>query len=117
MTLQQGINQSSASKPSERACKICMKPVEIHGWAKVRSKYDAKFVRCTGCGFISIENPSWLVEAYADPINPSDTGYLSRNLWCAERVRMIIELCLDPAKKYLDYAAGYGVFVRLMRDI
>jgi len=62
-------------------------------------------------------NPSWLPEAYAQPINASDTGYLARNLWCVERVRMVIELCLDPGGKYLDYAAGYGVFVRLMRDV
>src|SRR5690242_8869172 len=118
MTLQQGLSPSTLSGPSGTACKICMKPIETHGWATVRSKYEARFVRCTACGFISIENPTWLAEAYTDPINPSDTGYIARNFWCAERVRMIIELCrLDPAKRYLDYAAGYGVFVRLMRDI
>jgi hypothetical protein len=75
-------------------------------------------MRCSRCGFISVANPFWLAEAYAQPINASDTGYLSRNLLCVERVRMIIELCrLDPAGKYLDYAGGYGIFVRLMRDI
>jgi hypothetical protein len=58
-----------------------------------------------------------LPEAYASPINVSDTGYVARNLWSAERVRMIVELSRDPAGKFLDYAAGYGLLVRLMRDI
>ncbi|MBA2271173.1 MAG: class I SAM-dependent methyltransferase [Chthoniobacterales bacterium] len=30
---------------------------------------------------------------------------------------MFIELFLNPAGRFLDYAAGYGLFVRLMRDI
>ena len=98
------------------SCKICEHPVTLHGRATVRSKYDANFLRCTHCGFISVENPFWLPEAYAAPINASDTGYVSRNLWCHERVRMVIELCLSPTGRYLDYAAGYGLLVRLMRD-
>ena len=100
------------------SCKICGQPVSSHGRAKVLSKYEASFLRCSHCGFISVENPFWLPEAYAQAINPADTGYLARNLLCRDRVRMVIELCrLNPTGKYLDYAAGYGVLVRLMRDI
>ena len=98
-------------------CKICAQPVESHGRAKVRKKYNALYVRCACCGFISVEDPFWLPEAYAEPINASDTGYMARNLWCRDRVRMVIELFLSPTGRFLDYAAGYGVFVRLMRDI
>jgi len=30
---------------------------------------------------------------------------------------MFIELFLNPSGRFLDYAVGYGMFVRLMRDI
>ena len=97
-------------------CKICAQPVELHGQATLRSKYNALYVRCDSCGFVSVADPFWLPEAHAEPINASDTGYLARNLWCRDRVRMLIELFLNPSGRFLDYAAGYGVFVRLMRD-
>jgi len=64
-----------------------------------------------------LENPHWLTEAYAEPINRSDTGYVWRNLWARDKVRECIERHLNPAGVFLDYAAGYGLFVRLMRDI
>jgi hypothetical protein len=66
---------------------------------------------------VFIANADWLPEAYAEPINVSDVGYVSRNLSCQARMQMFIELCLNPPLKFLDYAAGYGLFVRLMRDI
>lgn len=64
-----------------------------------------------------IENANWLEEAYAAPINISDTGYVARNLGCQVRMQMFIELFLNPEGRFLDYAAGYGMFVRLMRDL
>jgi hypothetical protein len=106
-----------ATPQGHEVCKVCRDPATPHGRARVRSKYEAVFLRCNRCGFISIANPIWLPEAYASPINVSDTGYVARNLWSAERVRMIVELSRDPAGKFLDYAAGYGLLVRLMRDI
>ena len=64
-----------------------------------------------------IPDPIWLGEAYTEPINRSDTGYVSRNLWCRDKVCSLIEASqLDGDGTFLDYAAGYGMFVRLMRD-
>ncbi|HTB85363.1 MAG TPA: class I SAM-dependent methyltransferase [Candidatus Sulfotelmatobacter sp.] len=64
-----------------------------------------------------MENPHWLAEAYAEPINRSDTGYVWRNLWCRDKVCALIEANeLNAAGTFLDHAAGYGLFVRLMRD-
>lgn len=66
---------------------------------------------------MSMEDPRWLAEAYAEPINRSDTGYVWRNLACRDQVCALIEASqLDADKVFLDYAAGYGMFVRLMRD-
>jgi len=88
-----------------------------HGRAQFRRRYEGVFRRCRSCGFMFVEQPSWLQEAYAEPINRSDTGYVARNLRCRDRVRMLIELLLRPDGTFLDYGAGYGLFVRLMRDL
>jgi 2-polyprenyl-3-methyl-5-hydroxy-6-metoxy-1,4-benzoquinol methylase len=97
-------------------CKICKSPTLIHGNTIVRKKHETTFFRCSDCGFVFVDEAPWLAEAYADPINLTDTGYVQRNLVCQTRVRMFIELFLNPSSVFLDYAAGYGLFVRLMRD-
>ena len=83
----------------------------------VLKKHDARLLRCSNCGFIFVESPNWLAEAYLEPINRADTGYVWRNLWARDRMRLCIEAHLNPGGMFLDYAAGYGLFVRLMRDI
>jgi hypothetical protein len=97
-------------------CLICGQATVAHGQAKIRHLHEGRFRRCESCGFVFIENVNWLPEAYAEAIDASDTGYVARNLACRDRARMFIELFLDPAGEFLDYAAGYGLFVRMMRD-
>ena len=82
----------------------------------VRGTYGALLLRCSNCGFMFVPDPIWLGEAYAEPIDRSDTGYVSRNLWARDKMCECIESNLDPDGIFLDYAAGYGLFVRLMRD-
>jgi hypothetical protein len=97
-------------------CIICNGQTTQHAEAKVRGKFTASFLQCLHCGFIFVSNPTWLAEAYAEPINRSDTGYVWRNLWARDKVRLVIDSFLNPDGVFLDYAAGYGLFVRLMRD-
>ena len=97
-------------------CNICDGQTAEHARAKIRGKHDAVFLKCLNCGFIFVPDPSWLTEAYAEPINRSDTGYVWRNLWARDKMRECIEFNLNPDGIFLDYAAGYGLFVRLMRD-
>lgn len=97
-------------------CPICSQATVAHGQAKIRHLHEGCFRRCESCGFVFIENATWLPEAYAEAVDASDTGYVARNLACRDRARMFIELFLNPAGKFLDYAAGYGLFVRMMRD-
>ena len=97
-------------------CNICQAPTTEFASVLVRGKYDALLLRCSNCGFMFIPDPIWLGEAYAEPINRSDTGYVWRNLWARDKVRECIESNLNPDGIFLDYAAGYGLFVRLMRD-
>jgi len=101
----------------DAVCNICNSPATEHARMVVLKKYNAHLLRCSNCGFMFVENPAWLAEAYTEPINRSDTGYVWRNLWARDRMHACIETHLNPGGIFLDYAAGYGLFVRLMRDI
>ena len=84
--------------------------------AKVLNKYNVKYYHCPNCGFLQTEEPYWLDEAYKSAIGSADTGIQKRNRIFANRSSVIISSFFDPNKKFLDYAGGYGIFVRMMRD-
>ncbi len=98
-------------------CKICGKENKFVFKAKILKKYEISYFHCENCGFLQTEEPYWLAESYKSPINISDTGYLSRNINLSKIVTTLLVSFFDYKKKFLDYAGGYGVFVRLMRDI
>lgn len=98
-------------------CKICENLASLAFNSKVLSKYDVKYFKCSKCGYLFTENPYWLDEAYKNPINISDTGIMARNIYFSKIVSSILFFCFDKSAKYLDYAGGYGIFTRLMRDI
>jgi len=98
-------------------CKICGNQSNFIFSAKILNKYNIKYFNCPQCGFLQVEEPFWLQEAYAQPINISDTGYLQRNIGLSKTTSAILTLFFNHKEKFLDYAGGYGVFVRLMRDI
>lgn len=81
------------------------------------NKYVISYFYCNNCGFLQTEEPFWLQEAYREPINISDTGYLQRNLYYSKKLTILLFFWFNKDGKFLDYAGGYGVFVRLMRDI
>ena len=58
----------------------------------------------------------WLEEAYEKPINPSDVGYVHRNVHFAGILARLFGEKKLPVKFFLDYGSGYGMLVRLMRD-
>ena len=97
-------------------CAICGSPTRIIFEAPVLNKYPARYCRCSRCGFVNVADPTWLEEAYRQPINPEDTGILARNLEFSKAAAILIARLFDPRKTFLDYAGGYGIFVRLMRD-
>jgi len=98
-------------------CKICQSESNSLYQAKVLSKYDITYFHCPNCHFIQMEEEFWLEEAYQDSINISDTGYMRRNIVLSKVVTAVLGLFYPGPTKCLDYAGGYGVFVRLMRDI
>lgn len=97
-------------------CPICEMPAVIIGSAMVRCKYEAIFFQCNSCGYAFVPNPTWLGEAYEEPINRSDVGYVSRNISLASRISCLLRILRMQDQPMLDFGAGYGLFTRLMRD-
>ena len=97
-------------------CKICNNQTHQIFNAQILHKYTVTYFKCKNCGFIQTENPYWLDEAYKEPNNISDTGYLLRNVSLSHKLIILLALFFNRKGSFLDYAAGYGVFVRLMRD-
>lgn len=85
--------------------------------AKIRNKHEISYFRCVTCGFIQTEDPYWLKESYCEPVNISDTGVLIRNNNTSKIVATLLYFLFNREASYLDFAGGYGIFTRLMRDM
>ena len=97
-------------------CKICSSPSRPAFSAAVLGKYETAYYRCTACGFMQTDEPHWLGESYASAINDIDIGPINRAVTGASLVEGVILSSFDSRGKFIDFGAGYGVFVRLMRD-
>ncbi len=97
-------------------CKICdANSVKIFE-KTVLQKYKSNYYRCSSCSFVQTDEPIWLKEAYESAITSLDIGLASRNIMLRDEVKKIIDSYFPKSNLFLDYAGGYGMFVRLMRD-
>jgi SAM-dependent methyltransferase len=83
--------------------------------ALILGKYSGNFHRCGQCSFVTLHNPAWLAEAYESPINDSDVGIVSRNLAIAPVLHLLFRAM--GVRSVLDYGAGTGLLVRMLRDL
>ena len=95
--------------------RICAGRAEVWARATVRGRYEAVYERCRRCGYVQIGDPHWLEEAYQSR-DAGDTGLIARCMNNSVRTFAFISFFLDPRGRFLDFGAGAGVFVRLMRD-
>ena len=98
-------------------CRVCKSKVSKIFSSNILQKYSVEYFQCSRCEYIQTENPYWLEEAYNSPINVSDTGMIMRNLWFRNVAATTIFFLFNYKGKFLDYGGGYGVFVRMMRDV
>jgi hypothetical protein len=96
--------------------KITGGPTSLLFTASILNKYDVKYYRCNQTGFIQTQEPYWLNEAYSSAITKLDVGLTYRNITLSDRVSKILIRDFNPKGVFLDYAGGYGLFTRLMRD-
>ena len=97
-------------------CKICGSDSDLFGEAIVLEKHRACFYRCRDCGFIQVQDPHWLAEAYDEAITKSDIGLAGRNFKRSRQTGQLLTACFDAGGRFVDFGGGYGLFVRLMRD-
>ncbi len=97
-------------------CRLCGGSAQHAYNAKLLS-HDVAYYQCSECNYFETQTPHWLDEAYGDAINDSDTGILVRNLDNARRVLTTLFALKQLNGRVLDYAGGYGILVRLLRDL
>jgi hypothetical protein len=79
-------------------------------------KKEVQYFECENCGYVQTETPTWLDKAYANPISPYDTGIMERNVGNSRLVSGVIKLLKIKDSTVVDFAGGYGILVRLLRD-
>jgi hypothetical protein len=82
----------------------------------ILNKYPVKYYQCIETGFIQTEDPFWLEESYSSAITKLDLGLVYRNQVQSKKFSRLILEHFDK-KIFLDFAGGYGLFTRLMRDL
>jgi hypothetical protein len=99
-------------------CRLCAHPEPaLVARQRVLHKYQVAYAQCPRCDLLQTEPPYWLGESYDDSVAILDTGAIDRNLLCADLVTVLAALLkVGPGGTCLDFGAGNGVFVRLMRD-
>lgn len=98
-------------------CKICKSKTNKIFEKEILLKYPVSYYQCENCGFIQTEKPYWLKEAYSDAITSLDIGILDRNKFLLKEIPKIINTFFPNSQIYLDFAGGYGLFARSMRDL
>ncbi|HZB87417.1 MAG TPA: class I SAM-dependent methyltransferase [Terracidiphilus sp.] len=97
-------------------CKLCSAASAYFGRATILLKYDVQYFRCSSCSFVQTEEPYWLAEAYSDAIASLDVGIMQRNVHNTEVTGAMISLLFSASSRYVDFAGGHGVLVRMLRD-
>ena len=98
-------------------CGICASESVRFAHHVIMGKYDVSYYRCPVCGFVQTEPPYWLDESYSEAINASDTGLVSRNIALSKLTKAVVALFFNGDGAFLDYGGGYGLLVRMMRDM
>ena len=102
---------------NKSSCRVCKSPVTKIFSGSLLENYSVDYFQCPFCGYVQTTEPFWLEEAYSRPINDVDTGLMMRSFWHKNITSTLIYILFNKRGVFLDFGGGYGVFVRLMRDI
>lgn len=100
----------------EFLCKVCDTNSNKLFNKNVLGKYDVKYFQCPSCSFLQTEKPHWLNESYSSAITSLDIGLVNRNIQYSNIIEDILYKYFDKNARFLDFAGGYGMFTRIMRD-
>ena len=97
------------------ACRVCGNNAK-YLWSANLLDLTVRYFECEVCGYVQTEPPYWLDRAYAEAINDSDTGIMTRNLNNVQLVLATLVMLGGLRGRVVDYAGGFGILVRLLRD-
>jgi hypothetical protein len=97
-------------------CRVCEGAVRRFADARVLGHVDVSYLQCESCGLVMADEPTWLEKAYADAIAQLDVGLLDRCQILANVTSSVLRAERLRGGRFLDWAGGYGVLTRLMRD-
>ena len=99
------------------ACRLCGGETRPLFQKRILKRHQVWFFQCVGCGLTQTQQPTWLTEAYTEVVHSTDTGILMRNIGARRIVATFLHLSGVREEPCLDFAGGYGIFTRLMRDV
>ncbi|MEQ8208711.1 MAG: class I SAM-dependent methyltransferase [Lacipirellulaceae bacterium] len=100
------------------SCRLCKSSTELQFKKTILGKYEIGFFRCNECRSLQTETPYWLDESYGDNRRHLDVNAASRAVAWQRLLFMIYRAFqLDSTAKLLDWGAGDGLLVRLLRDV
>lgn len=97
-------------------CRLCGNPSSSPTFSASLLGRTVNYYDCSTCGYVQTESPTWLTLAYQLAINNCDTGIMLRNQL---NVGIVLATLVSIGRRdglVVDYAGGYGILVRLLRD-
>lgn len=97
-------------------CRLCGSLSSSPAFSASLLGRTVNYYDCSTCGYVQTESPTWLARAYQVAINNCDTGIMLRNqLNVGIVLATLVSICRRDGL-VVDYAGGYGILVRLLRD-
>jgi Methyltransferase domain len=105
----------NANEIRSSTCCVCGATTAFAFSARIMGARFVSYFRCSGCGIIATEPPTWLSEAYEHALADIDTGEVDRAARVCRRV-VALSLLLRLKGRAVDYGGGHGLLVRMLRD-
>jgi len=84
---------------------------------RVLGEHQAEYDECAACGTLQVSRVTWLGDSYGRTRGDLDTGAAQRSILCSLFIRAMARTkVVSPRAKVLDFGAGSGLLVRLLRD-
>lgn len=99
-----------------QCCRICFNDFSFPIFAGGIFNVSVNYFECSVCGYVQTEKPYWLDRAYKSAINYCDTGIMARNQGNVGLTLATLSVLKVISGTVVDYAGGYGILVRLLRD-
>ena len=96
-------------------CRVCGSGTRVTHEGLVLGRHHVRYHLCDSCDHWFTDEPWWLAEAYSAAISAADTGLVLRNTMVARDLTAVLGGLFDDGP-FVDWAGGYGMLVRLMRD-